>query len=183
MADIDLGAQLRRVREAYGLSQRQLAKRAKISNATISLIESNSLNPSVGALKRILDAIPLGLSEFFSFQHPRAHQVFFKARDLVEIGRGAVSYRQVGHDLPGKSLQMLHERYAPGADSGRVQLCHEGQECAIIVSGMLEVTVGSDRVVLEAGDAYYFNSDQPHRFRNVGEGPCELVSACTPPSF
>jgi mannose-6-phosphate isomerase-like protein (cupin superfamily) len=36
---------------------------------------------------------------------------------------------------------------------------------------------------LEPGDAYYFDSRLPHRFRNVGEEECEVVSACTPPSF
>ena len=61
MAGVDLGPLLRRVREERGLSQRQLAKRAGISNATISLIESNAVNPSVGALKRVLDAVPIGL--------------------------------------------------------------------------------------------------------------------------
>jgi len=34
-----------------------------------------------------------------------------------------------------------------------------------------------------AGDAYYFRSNQPHHFRNPGNEPCELISACTPPSF
>jgi len=37
--------------------------------------------------------------------------------------------------------------------------------------------------VLEAGDAYYFDSRQPHRFRNVHDQECELISVCTPPSF
>ena len=36
-----------------------------ISNATISLIESSKLNPSVAVLKRILDGIPMHLSAFF----------------------------------------------------------------------------------------------------------------------
>ena len=35
--------------------------------------------------------------------------------------------------------------------------------------------------ILKAGDAYLFDSRMPHRFRNVGEVPCEVVSACTPP--
>jgi mannose-6-phosphate isomerase-like protein (cupin superfamily) len=47
----------------------------------------------------------------------------------------------------------------------------------------LEVTVGDQRRMLEPGDAYYFDSRLPHRFRNPGEEECEVVSACTPPSF
>jgi mannose-6-phosphate isomerase-like protein (cupin superfamily) len=37
--------------------------------------------------------------------------------------------------------------------------------------------------VLGAGDAYYFSSATPHRFRNVGREVCEIISASTPPTF
>src|SRR5207253_6289501 len=62
---VDIGGRLRFVRARHKISQRELAKRAGVTNSTISLIESNQMNPSVGALKRILDGIPMGLAEFF----------------------------------------------------------------------------------------------------------------------
>ena len=37
--------------------------------------------------------------------------------------------------------------------------------------------------VLTAGEAYYFSSHLPHRFKNVGREACEIISASTPPSF
>ena len=80
-------------------------------------------------------------------------------------------------------MQILHETYQPGADSGRVPLSHEGEEGALVISGRLEVTVGDQTRVLKAGEGYLFSSLQPHRFRNLGREPCVLVSACTPPSF
>jgi transcriptional regulator with XRE-family HTH domain len=183
MSSMDLGERLRAVRLKYGLSQRELARKAGIANGTISLIESNSISPSVGALKRILDSIPIGLSEFFSWDLSRPNRLFYRAADLVEIGREGVSYRQVGSDLSRCSLQILSERYQPGADSGKVLLQHQGEEGGVITRGRLEVTVGSDRAVLGPGDAYYFDSRIPHRFRNPTDEICELVSACTPPTF
>ena len=53
----------------------------------------------------------------------------------------------------------------------------------IVLSGRLEVTVGDERRILGPGDAYAFDSRRPHRFRCIGPVPCEVVSACTPPSF
>ena len=61
--------------------------------------------------------------------------------DLVEIGKGGISYRQVGRSLIGRSLQFLKETYQPGADTGRVALVHDGEEGGIIITGRLEVTV------------------------------------------
>jgi transcriptional regulator with XRE-family HTH domain len=180
---LDVGQRLRALRAEHKLSQRELAKRAGVTNSTISLIESNSTNPSVGALKRILDGVPIGLAEFFAFTPAATKKVFYRADELTEIGKGSISYRQVGETLVGRSLQLIRERYEIGADTGRIPLVHEGEEGAIVLSGRLEVTVGNERRVLGPGDAYYFESRRPHRFRCVGQEPCVLVSACTPPTF
>ena len=179
----DVGARLRALREKHGLSQRELAKRAGVSNAIISLIEQNRTSPSVGSLKKVLDGLPTSLAEFFAMELPSRPQVFFAADELVEIGGGRISYRQVGRNLQGRALQVLHERYAKGADTGEVMLRHDSEEGAVVIRGQLEITVGDQRRVLGPGDAYYFDSRLPHRFRNVGDGECEVVSACTPPSF
>ncbi len=181
--DFDVGARLRYVRLRHGLSQRTLAKRAGVTNSSISLIESNAVNPSVGVLKRILDGIPIGLADFFALEPERPKQAFYRAEELVEIGKGPISYRQIGETMFGRALQILKERYEPGADTGRVPLSHEGEEGGIVISGRLEVTVEDERRILGPGDAYYFESRRPHRFRCVGHEPCELVSALTPPSF
>ena len=102
---------------------------------------------------------------------------------MVEIGKGPISYRQVGENLFGRALQILKECYQPGADTGKVPLVHDGEEGGIVLSGRLEVTVDDERRILGPGDAYYFESRRPHRFRCVGPAPCEVISACTPPTF
>jgi transcriptional regulator with XRE-family HTH domain len=180
---VDIGGRLRHLRMAHSLSQRELARRAGVTNSTISLIESNASNPSVGALKRILDGIPIGLAEFFAFEPDRPKKAFYAAEDLTEIGKGAISYRQVGDNLFGRSLQILKECYQPGADTGKVPLVHDGEEGGVVLSGRLEVTVDDERRILGPGDAYYFESRRPHRFRCVGPIACEVISACTPPTF
>ena len=165
---VDIGGRLRFVRARHKLSQRELAKRSGVTNSTISLIESNQMNPSVGALKRILDGLPMGLAEFFAIEPERPRKAFYRADELTEIGKKPISFRQVGDNLFGRSLQILKERYEPGSDTGRVPLTHDGEEGGIVVSGRLEVTVDDERRILDPGDAYYFESRRPHRFRCVG---------------
>lgn len=183
--DQEVGFRLRLVRLRHNLSQRALAKSAGVAHATISLIESGRSNPSVSALKRILAGIPMTLAEFFSDELPPAESnIFYRAADLTEISGGAgISYRQIGSARSGHVLQILFEKYEAGADTGLIMLRHEGEEGGVIMSGQLEVTVGESTRVLSPGDAYYFNSRQAHRFRNVGAEPCTLVSSCSPPSF
>lgn len=181
--DEEVGARLKRVRETYGLSQRALARKAGVANATISMIENGQSSPSVGALKRILDGIPMDMASFFSLDLSQGNSYFYKASDLLEIGKGAVSFRLVGADRSKKAIQMLYETFQPGADTGRVSLVHEGEECGVVISGNLEVIVGEERRLLGPGDAWYFESHIPHKFRNNGSVPCICISACTPPTF
>jgi len=179
----DIGSRLKTLRSHQGLSQRKLAALSGVSNATISLIEHGRTDPSMGLLKRILDAMGMSYSEFFSSEARPAEKYFFRNDELSEIGSGPISYLQVGGDLHDRQLQLMHERYQPGADTGQSMLSHQAEEGGIVLSGRLEVTVGDQVTVLTAGDAYLFNSRIPHRFRNTGSEDCVLVSACTPPTF
>ena len=85
----DLGARLKSLREAHGLSQRELAKRAGVSNAIISMIEQNRSSPSVGLLKKLLDGFQISLAEFFAADLKPRPQIFFNAEELVELAGGA----------------------------------------------------------------------------------------------
>ncbi len=179
----NVGLRLRRLRERDGLSQRALAQKSGVSNAAISLIENNRSNPSLGLLKKILDTFSVSISDFLADNVESPGKVFFRSDELTEIGRGSISYREVGFGLGQKTLQILYEQYQPGADTGHTLLEHNAEEGGVILSGHLEVTVADETRNLGPGDAYLFDSRLPHRFRNTGDEACVVVSACTPPSF
>lgn len=182
---------MRTVREARNLSQRELAARAGLTNGAISQIEQNKSSPSVASLKRLLDAIPMSLSEFFSeIETDTGPKYFYTADEFVELSpqdvgldaKARVSLRQLGRGAPG-ALQVLHEVYPPGGDTGPDMLRHAAEEAGVVISGIIEVTVGDAVRVLNPGDGYLFDSRIPHRFRNIGDRECVIISACTPPTF
>src|SRR5262245_44637501 len=180
---IDVGARLRSVRITFGLSQRALARRAGVTNGLISLIEQSRVSPSVSSLKKVLDGVPMSLAEFFTLDLSAAPQAFFNADELTELGNEQVSLRLVAAQRPGRQLTVIHERYAPGAETGDEMLTHRGEEGGVVVRGRIELTLAGVTRVLSAGEAYYFSSHLPHRFRNVGREPCEIISASTPATF
>lgn len=182
---MDVGARLQRVRTAYGLSQRELAKRVGVTNSTISLIEQNKVSPSVGSLKKVLDGIPISLAEFFTHDLPLAavDTPFYAADELPDVGSGGIHYFLVGRRRPQRQLCLLREVMPVGSDTGDSLLCHDGEEGGLVVAGTVEVSVGQQRRVLRAGEAYYFDSRLPHRFRNVGDDDAVIVSASTPATF
>lgn len=181
-AGIDVGARLRAIRQFHALSQRELAKRAGVTNGMISLIEQNRVSPSVSSLKKVLDGIPMSLADFFTMDLQVPPQVFYPRDELTEIGAAPVELRLVAARRPQRAMSILHVRYAPGADTGPDMLSHPGEEGGVVVRGHVEVTVGAATRVLGPGDAYYFSTAVPHRFRNPGHEDCEIISASTPPT-
>lgn len=190
MDDFDVGGRLKELRKQFNMSQRQLADAADVPHGQISMIETNRSSPSVASLRKILSGFGISMSEFFEPDATGTHQPFYtpsEFRDLTSLlyrHDAAVSsklaIRQVG-DAKTHGLQLLHERYEPGADTGESMIEHEAVEGGIVTIGELEITVGDDVKVLKAGDAYLFDSRKPHRFRNISDRPCEVISACTPP--
>ena len=191
--EFDVGVRLREVRDSKALTQRGLAERAGVPHGQISMIEGNHSSPSVASLRKILNGIPMTMAEFFQ---PEAssnwvNQVVFRPDDLMDLTSqlsrtggaepsGRLSLRQVGNARL-HNLQILHETYAPGADTGDTMLEHASSEGGIVISGEIELTVGDRAYKLRAGDSFIFDSRQPHRFRNVTRSPATLISACTPP--
>lgn len=179
-----IGAAIRELRRRRQLSTRELAARSGIAHSTISLLERDRMSPSVDTLSAILEAMGSTLTGFFSeVGQAMPHSPFYRAEDLPEIGRAdGISYRMVGINHPNRKLLMLRETYQPGADTGQA-FSHKAQEAGIVTAGRVEVSVGERTRVLQAGDAYYFDSETPHRFRNPGAEPAELISAITPPTY
>src|ERR1700760_1733899 len=106
---IDVGARLRSVRTSFGLSQRELARRAGVTNGLISLIEQNRVSPSVSSLKKVLDGVPMSLAQLLTLDLGPPPQTFFAVNELVELGTDEVSLRLVAAQRPGRQLTLLHE--------------------------------------------------------------------------
>lgn len=188
--DFDIGGRLRELRIAAGFSQRQLAEASDVPHGQISMVETNRSNPSVASLRKILGGLGVTMSEFFEPDSPAVRSVFFKPQDLRDLttrlystlpgSQGRITLQQVG-DARAHNLQILYERYEPGADTGETMLEHAASEGGVVISGEVEITAGDQVAVLKAGDSYLFNSTLPHRFRNISDREAVVVSACSPP--
>ncbi|WP_050525981.1 cupin domain-containing protein [Pseudorhodobacter aquimaris] len=190
MDNFDVGQRLRQMRQDASLSQRQLAEASGVPHGQISMIETNRSSPSVSSLRKILGGLNVSMSEFFEPDAPITQSVFFKPQDMRDLTtrlystlddpRGKMTLQQIG-DAKAHNLQILYERYEPGADTGEQLLEHVSHEGGVVIAGEIEVTVGEETAVLKAGDSFLFESTAPHRFRNIGDREAIVVSACTPP--
>ncbi len=182
---MDVGARLKTVRLLNNLSQRELAKRAGVTNSTISMIEKNSVSPSISSLKKVLNGIPISLVDFFAEveESELSQQITYSPDELVNIGTDDVQMHLVGKAFPNRQLTFLVETYPSEADTGTEMLENDAEEGGYILEGKIELTVGNEVFVLSKGDSYYFDNNKQHRFRNPFKKVCKIISATTPANF
>ena len=183
-AGFDVGARLRALREMHGLSQRELAKRAGVTNAIISLIEQNRTSPSVGSLKKVLDGLPISLADFFAGERGRGRRSSSRADGARRAGRRE-HLLPPGRPRPDRACDADPARALRGRGRIPARPC-----CAMSRRRAASCCAASSRsrsaisaACSAPGTPIYFDSRLPHRFRNPGEEECEVVTACTPPSF
>ena len=182
---MDVGKRLKSIRLIRNMSQRELAKKAGVTNSTISMIEKNSVSPSISSLKKVLNGIPISLVEFFTEDNneEKIQQVVYTSDELMDIGSGDVHMHLVGKSFPKRQMTFLVESYPENADTGTEMLQNDAEEGGFILEGKIELTVGSEVFILNTNDSYYFDNNKPHRFRNPFSEVCKIISATTPANF
>ncbi len=178
---LGVGARLKAVRETAGLSQRELARRAGVTNGTISLIEQERHAPSLASLHRILSALPISMAEFFALPVTRDNALFYQAEDLAVVTRGGADLRVLGSERRDKRLQLFFERYAPGASTGEEPIVHEGETAAVVVQGSVLLEVDGQERRIGQGGGFQLLGRTAYRLRNPGRETAIVVCACTPP--
>ena len=80
---------------------------------------------------------------------------------------------RIGIDVSRSNPNVIYAQIEVGASTG-VAFSHTAQETGFVLRGAVEVTVGNESRVLREGDGYYFDSQTPHQFRNVGDTVAEI---------
>jgi uncharacterized cupin superfamily protein len=85
-------------------------------------------------------------------------------------------------NLQGR-LEVFLFHVPAGFDNSNGAIRHTGEEFIHILSGSLEVNVGSESFNLEEGDSVTYDAGLPHFVRNTSSRKAVALAAVTPPSF
>ena len=76
LQDVDVGARVRELRIAAGLSIRALAEASGLNVNTLSFIENNKSSPSVSTLQQLAATLEIPLTSFFETKDSEKQLVF-----------------------------------------------------------------------------------------------------------
>lgn len=183
MGEMDLGRQVKALRDARGLSLKMLAERAGVSESFVSQIERGVANPSVASLRRLAEALGASVGSLFEGIPPPGRVVRPQDRArLVDPARRWEDFLLTPRDA--KRLQVILSIIEPGEGSGEESYSHDSdEECVIVLKGSLEFKVGTEEFLLSEGDSLLFESRIPHWNRNPGPSKAEVLWVTTPPSY
>ncbi|GHU94098.1 transcriptional regulator [Spirochaetia bacterium] len=178
------GEKIRAVRERRGLTLREVAEKAGVSESLVSQIERNRVSPAIDTLLAIADAVDLDLEYLFAdYRRDRSVKVVRRDERSSFTTRPGVHYERLAQ-VEDKSREGI-EAYAitvePGASTGSAEYGHPGWELGIVETGQAELTMGNHTHVLKAGDSVSFRADAPHIVANPGKNELKLFWIITPP--
>jgi transcriptional regulator with XRE-family HTH domain len=176
----ELGIQLRRLRQENGLTLRALAEKIGKSESYLSRLENGQINPTLGALKRIGDALGRPLVHLLDNRFPALTTLTKRDKHRRLIISPTLEYEI--YSSPNEQISIFKGTLSPGADSGE-PYSHQGMETGILLKGSLKITVGDREYLLSEGDSLTYCSEVPHRFENPGEEDAVWIWAVSPPTF
>ncbi|MGV2901941.1 helix-turn-helix domain-containing protein [Microbacterium sp. AGC62] len=161
---------LRREREAVGLSVSELARRAGVSKATVSQLESGAGNPSVETLWAL--GVALGVPFAVLVDQHSNTPTLIRADDLAGVPSSAAAYSAtlLSASPPGARRDIYLIQAEPG-DARRSDPHHPGTiEHVILVSGQALIGPVDEPVLLNPGDYLTYAGDAPHIFEATAVG-------------
>jgi transcriptional regulator with XRE-family HTH domain len=179
-----LGTRVRALREAEGLSLRDLAERSGVSAPMLSQVERGETSPTVAVAERIAAGLELRLSQLLRLDEDGAVVVVRRdeRRKGPAGGRGH-RYELLTPPLPGLRAEVSRHELAPGARTGGAgdPPMHEpgSRETAVVDQGTVALVCDGERHELREGDCVTFDADLPHHFENPGPGPAALLAVVT----
>ena len=166
-----VGPRVKALREAMGLSLRDLAERTGVSAPMLSQVERGETSPTLAVAERIAGGLELTLSQLLRLDESDGVSVV-RASDRRRAGGPDHRYEVLTPPLPGLRAEVSLHVLAPGAATGEpnVPPRHEpgSRETAVVVGGQLRFVCAGRVDELAGGDTVTFDADLPHHFENPG---------------
>jgi transcriptional regulator with XRE-family HTH domain len=167
------GAMVRQLREARQWTAEALAQRTGQTPDFISQVESGQMSPPVAFILRMAQAMEVDPGTFLS----REEQTAIRDRRAQAYHQRTqnYSYTTLTPEAENSHLRAFMVTIEPHLAHKPVAYKHEGEEFIFVMEGELEFTLGSKAHVLRAGESIHFNSDVPHKLKNLSSDPTRCL--------
>lgn len=184
LLSVSLGADLRALRKARGVTLVELSEKSGKSIGWLSQVERDISHPSIEELKALAEALNVSVSIFFgqaaAAPGEEGYIVRAQARRRVGNGENGLVEELLSPDLTD-DFEMFHSRFEAG---GKMDGCETRptQEVGYLISGKLRLWVGANEFDIHAGDSFRIRGE-PYRWANPWAEDAVAIWVIAPPVY
>lgn len=183
----EIGAEIRDLRKARGLTLEDMAARIGRSVGYVSQVERGLSTVTIPNLKAIAEVLGVGVNWFFRAEAGGTDD----ERDFVvrRENRRRLDFPGTGvtEELMSPSLNGLFEvilgTFQPHSETGDAKYGQTGEEAGVVISGEIEVILDGAAHRLRPGDAITFPLNMPHKVRNPTDDVATVLWVVAPPTY
>jgi transcriptional regulator with XRE-family HTH domain/KaiC/GvpD/RAD55 family RecA-like ATPase len=177
---VHLGARIRGLRSAAGLSQSEVARHLGVTPSTVSQMEGGLIYPSIPALFRLAEVLGVEVGSVLQEGAEAPEPIVFEPQeaDPPEAFRG-------------QAAGLVCRRLLPAGQAGRLQpflvdipvrrklaghfFQHKGEEVGFLLEGQVELTCQGTMRTVVAGQLIRLRHAAPSAWRNPGASAARLL--------
>ena len=164
-----IGTRARALREAMGLSLRDLAERCGVSAPMLSQIERGETSPTLAVAAKVAEGLELTLSQLLRLDESE-HVVVIRAKERRRLRHTGHRVEELTPPLPGQRADVSLHSLDAGASTGGAgdPPIHEpgSRETAVVLAGAVTLVIDGESHQLRQGDSVTFDADLAHHFTN-----------------
>lgn len=151
----------------------------------LSKAERGHVVPSLDLLSRLAGALNGSVAELFSASEMQDCTIY-RAGERPELALGGkaqspgILLERLIPYAQGRQLNANLHVVPPGGGSAGA-LVHRGEEVGFVIEGYIEITVDGTAHLVGPGGSFFFSSELPHSYRNIGADTARIVWVNSPP--
>lgn len=166
------------MRHQRKMTLEQLSAAARLTKSFVSKIERGLTVPSISTAMRLAETFGMTVSQLLGEDHDADAVCLVRKNDRrsfmrpssasgydYEMIAGAKRFKRMEPYIMKPPLEFQDQRVFE----------HVGEEFMFVLSGRVEIMLSGRRIMLDAGDALYFDSHLPHRSRSRGKKCAEVL--------
>jgi transcriptional regulator with XRE-family HTH domain len=158
----------------------EVALQTNLSASMLSQLERGIVAPSLATLYALAQFYKTHLAELFQEDRGDGGKLVRRAeRVVMHLPRSDATYELLGRSR--QELQMFEMVLTSGHGRTDHTISHAGEECVLVLEGVVRARVGTQEFLLNEGDSLQYSAMLPHTYEAHNGRGARLVVAVTPP--
>jgi len=176
---LQIGARIRELRQIMDIPPTTLADYLQIPLETYERYEQGQVDIQLSVLYKLANFFHVELSSLLTGEEPKLHTyaIVRKGKGITIDRRKEYGYESLATNFIAKKAEPFLVTVAPTADGTPIPLnSHPGQEFNYVLNGTIKIVIGVHEVILEEGDALFFDSSNAHGMKAMGSTPVRFLA-------